>query len=392
MGLLHSPCITAEPNFASLPGFHLMTTLDSVNASNSLFNSQIRNAPSASSHFSSSQGVDNLGVSILSDAAEELCLYVAERIEHKSLDEREIDAESSLNLMKTEDASAYLMHAKAFKEPKQLIDLIRLLWSGQETPKELALRTGCSRAEEYALLQYAVQEGMAHGAHRSILDGLREDLLELELHHGPEIRSSLNTIHATSEFGETREKVLTFQKTYRDVVLGQPSLAKTLNILLERLAGLDGVEFLRGLHGMIKAAGQDLAALRPSCDMKRLQLLIQDLYHLEVATTFVEGCQTASADMARIHGCTAIRPVPLMQDLVAITDEKWVAANRFINLAKKFDAMTPTAQLAFLSATHNLMRTLPVKVYPDTDARWKILGASQEALDAAIDIEDAERS
>lgn len=339
--------------------------------------------------FRGEQAVVDNGTSVLGDAAEELCLYVAEQVEHKSLDEREIKAEAPVEDMHIEEIMAYLELAKRFDDPQKLVELAKRLQSPQDNPRELARRESRDPTEQYVLLQYALQDGVKNGASSEVLDNLGEALAELEIDHGPQIRSGLNTIATASEFGADPGEVAAFQSTYHDVVLGEATLAQTLGITLERLSGREGDDFGRGLHGLIKALGQDLAAARPSVDPARLQALVQDLYHLEVAATVMAECRELTANLAARHGCTGVEPLGLMTNLVAVTEEKWVSASRFSGLAAKFGVIDVGAQIAFLSGTRNLMRELPVKVYPDPDTRRSILDAAQEALDRAIDLEES---
>lgn len=201
--------------------------------------------------------------------------------------------------------------------------------SGQESPKQLACQETRDPTGQYLLLQYALQDGLKNGTGEEILDTLREALADLEMDHGPQIRSNLNTIGAAGEFGADRESIEAFQTTYRDVVLGEATLAQTLKLVLERLSGKEGEDFGRGLQGLIKALGQDLAAARPSTESNRLQSLVQDLYQLEVTATVVDNCRELGKTLAARHGVTSFPAIDLMKELVGVTGEKWVSASRF---------------------------------------------------------------
>ena len=220
---------------------------------------------------------------------------------------------------------------------------------------------------------------------REALAALREALDDLEMEHGPRIRADANTIAAAGEGARGSADVAQFQATYRDVVLGNPSLAGTLKLALERFG--DG-DFAAGLSRLIQALGQDLAAARPSGDPTRLQNLVQDLYHLGVAATVLDASRELHAKIGEQHGALSGSPVALMQDLVGISAEKWVSGNRFTALAEKFGATGVEAQIHFLTGIKLLMRDLPVKVFVDADQRQTIFQAAQDALDAAIDRED----
>lgn len=326
--------------------------------------------------------------SVLTDAAEELSLYAAEKLEHKSLDEREVETEKPIDLMHIDEIAAYLEAAKLLDNPQELTRVAKQLQSGQGNPRELARRESRDPTQQYMLLQYAAQDGLKNGTAPEILDELLDALADLEVEYGPQIRSDLNTIGAASEFAAGPGGIAAFQDAYQDVVLGEASLAQTLTVVVSKLGGESGEGFVRGLQGLIKALGQDLAATRPSVDANRLQSLVQDLYHLEVASTVVDGCRKLAGELAAKHATPGIDPAALMKELVAVTGEKWVSASRFAALAEKFGVRDVGAQIAFQAGVRALMRELPVKIFPDADARQAVLNASQEALDRAIDLEE----
>jgi type III secretion protein W len=166
-------------------------------------------------------------------------------------------------------------------------------------------------------------------------------------------------------------------------VLGESSLAKTLALALERFGGQD---IGRGLRQLIQALGQDLAAARPSASPDRLQALMQDLYQLGTAVTVLEGCAELAEKMGREHGA-AVSSERLMQDLVNVSNEKWVSESRFSGLAGTHGVSTVEGRIAFLSGVRAVLKDLPISVYADSDTRQSVLNAAQLALDAAIDEE-----
>ena len=330
------------------------------------------------------------GASVLANSPEELSFYAAEGVEDKTLEERTVNAERPIELMRLQEIMAYLEATQSFDDPKKLVYLAKRMQSGEGNPQELARQESDDPTEQYVLLQYALQDGLQNGISEKILDSLRDALLDLEIEHGPQIRCGLNTIGAATEVGADRATISAFQSTYRDAVLGGATLQQTLATAIERLAGKNGEDFERGLKGLIKAGGQDLAAARPSTDPVRLQSMVQDLYHLEVACTVMEGCKELSATMLTKHGVGDVQPVAMMKDLVAIAGEKWVNAGRFTEAASRFGASDVEPQIAFLAATKGLMRDMPIKIFSDDDTRRSILDAAQEALDQAIDLEEEE--
>ncbi len=84
----------------------------------------------------------------------------------------------------------------------------------------------------------------------------------------------------------------------------------------------------------------------------------------------------------------ARRAEDLLQDIVSASGERWSNPGRFNAIADKYGAADPTPRVWFLSATKTLIKSLPIKVFSDTDARSNVLDAAQGALDTAIELEE----
>lgn len=326
--------------------------------------------------------------SALADAAEEISMHNSENVEKKTFGERACKAESSIDIQKIEDISAYLDAAKCFDDPKKLADLAKRMQSGQEHPGELARQQTRDPAQQFMLLQYALVDGERAGAAAEGLNDIRDALAELEMNSGPQIRAGLNTMGVAAGQSDSAQGIATFQGTYRDVVLGDSSLSQTLKLVLDRLGGPQGEDLAKGLQGMIKALGSDLSAARPSIDGNRLHALVQDLYQLEVAVTVMDNCRELAAKLAQDHATPGLQPMALMHEMIAVTGEKWVSAPRFTGMAEKQGVRAVDAQITFHMATKVMLRELPPKVFSDPDSRQSILSAAQDALDAAIDKEE----
>ena len=83
------------------------------------------------------------------------------------------------------------------------------------------------------------------------------------------------------------------------------------------------------------------------------------------------------------------KALELMKELVMLTGEKWVSASRFTGMADRWGIDDPTVRVTFIAGVREILRTIPVQVFADADVRQSILNAAQEALDAAIDEEEA---
>ena len=325
--------------------------------------------------------------SMLTDAAEEISMHYAEKVESKHSSERRKEVRPTFEVMRVEAIMAYMDAAKACDDAAQLEQLAKRMLLGQGDPAQQARQAFDEPTSQFMALHYALQQGERDGAEGDILETLREALQDLEMLHGPAIRADINTLGTAAEAGASRLDIVQFQATYRDVVLGESSLAQTLKLALERFGDQD---FSLGLQRLTQALGQDLAAARPSCAPARLHSLVTDLFHLGVVTTVLDGCRQLQTLLADKHGITGMTPFVLMRGLVDVSAEKWVAAQRFTTLSERCGVHEPEPQVHFLTAVKLLLREMPVQVFLDGDQRQSVFAAVQEALDAAIDREEEE--
>ena len=323
-------------------------------------------------------------VSSLGDAAEEISLHMAEKVENKHHAQRKIKSERPMELMRLEEILEMLQQTKDPDAQAKLEELAASLLAGKGGPRQQAAQAFGDVSQQYLALQYTLRKGERDGAGPELLESLRDALADLEIESGPQIRAGLNTLDSAGAFASSAQGVRDFQNTYRDIVLGEDSLGKVLNMALNRFGGKD---VGRGLQQLIQALGQDLAATRPSVSPQRLQALTGDLYHLQVAVTVLDGCAGLSEDL-RAKSQGAPDGERLMRDLVGLTGEKWLNDSRLTTLAQQHGIASPDGQVTFLSGVKSLMGNLPIEVFPDAEARQGVLNAIQGALDMAIDAED----
>ena len=322
-------------------------------------------------------------ISSLGDAAEEISLHMAEKTESKHHAERKVKSERPTELMQAAEILEMLQQTQDPNAQAKLEALVTKLLSGNGSIRQQTAQAFGDVSQQYLALQYALRQGEQSGASAELLESLRDALADLEIESGPQIRAGLNTLDSAAAFADNAPSFQAFQDTYRDIVLGENSLGKTLELALTRF-GNQNID--RGLKQLVLALGQDLAAARPSISTSRLQALSSDLYHLQVAVTVLDGCASLSEEL-RSKGQGQPDSERLMQELVTITGEKWLNESRFTSLAKQHGAILPEARVAFLAGTKTLLRDLPVQVFSDADARQSTLNALQDALDIAIEEE-----
>lgn len=324
------------------------------------------------------------GTVSLEDSAEEIGLYMEEVTETKHHSERRIKPSRTMVLMQPAEIIEMLEQGHDPDTQAKLEVLVAKLLTGHALPRREASQAFEDVSQQYLALQYALHKGEQEGASVERLESLRDALSDLEIDSGPQIRAGLNSLGSASAFASDAAGVQTFQNTYRDIVLGENSLSKTLGLALERFGGKD---VARGLQQLIAALGQDLSSTRPSTSPNRLQALTTDLYHLQVAATVLEGCTDLSSSL-QAKELGAPDSERLMRDLVHLTGEKWLDQSRMSSLTQQHGISSPEGCVSFLSGVKFLLRELPIQVFLDNDARQATLDAVQDALDIAIDEED----
>ncbi|MET4580091.1 type III secretion system gatekeeper subunit SctW [Ottowia thiooxydans] len=325
--------------------------------------------------------------SMLAEAAEEISMHFAESAESRHVAERKKELARPRSLMNPDAIESYIEDTEEEEGgSEKLLMLVKRVMSGQGDPGMHARGLFTRPTAQYLALQYALQEGEKQGASGQTLENLHQGLEDLEMEFGPRIRAELNTIEVAKEGAPGPAGVVQFQAAYVDLVLGHATLAGALKLVLDQF-GESGLE--AGLSRLQRALGQDLAAARPSTEPAHLQNLVQDLYHLSVATTVLDGCHELLAQQkARFGLAEQGQAIALMKDLVSLSSESWVSSDRFVRLAEKVGAQDVEPQINFLTGVKGLLRQIPPKVFADLDQRQSVFNAAQDALDAAIDRED----
>jgi type III secretion protein W len=216
----------------------------------------------------------------------------------------------------------------------------------------------------------------------------REAAAELYAEYGKQIHADLNTFAAVKDL--SGQDAAQFRSDYREVVMGEATVADTLRRLVDMVPDGEHDRFDTVLDTMREALGLDLAAARPSGDPVRLQALVTDLAHMKVIRTVIDQCAELSTTLTRRHGLSpAVSATRMTRELLALTADRWVDASRVTRIADDLGAADPPeAAVHLLTGARNALRELPVQVYSSTDARQTLLDAAQGALDHAIDREE----
>lgn len=325
--------------------------------------------------------------SLLADAAEEMTFAQAEHEETKEVSERRVRSAGSTQIPQIQEIMAYLELLGDRDDQAKLEELTSKLRESRGFGGGQAARDAFGDVSQqflalgYALRRFEDEDDAAAAA------TLREELEALVEDHGPAIQAGLNSAGAANAFaGGDAGRAAGFRECYRETVLGRESLGDTFNAILERFGAADT---RRSIAFLIRAAGDDLAARGPSTAPAELRSIIEDLYQLEVLATVMEGCQALGEALARDFGVGPVDAERLTKNLIDLAGERWVSGDRVAALARDFQVREVDARIAFLTRTKVVLRDMPPKVFAEPESRDKLLRAAQDALDAAIEEEDA---
>lgn len=79
----------------------------------------------------------------------------------------------------------------------------------------------------------------------------------------------------------------------------------------------------------------------------------------------------------------------LMKEILPLKDQRWVDGAKVTAVVDRLGIRHVEARIYFLRELLSIIRRLPEKIYATPDDRFRLLAATQEALDRAVDEEEA---
>ncbi len=327
--------------------------------------------------------------SILSDAREEMTFVMASRIETRSMGQRQIGGAGGARRLRAEQINDYLKATHLLQDSDDRAEVLRRMQTSRR-PRDAAARESRTPAHQFVLLQMALDDAVGRDMPAAVQLALQDALDELDQLAGSQIQAGLNSAQSAAGFEPTAQGVQNFQQAYADIVLGEPTFAQTFEVVLQRLSGARGDDFERGLQALLHALGADLSATQSSCDPRRLNALVKDVHEMQIASTVLLDCRNLSQDVIQRLGIP-LDPLELMKVLVSLTSERWVQPGRLVEMAARFRVAGLPERLWFHRCTRKVLRDMPVRVFPDAEARNNILGSAQSAYDETVAEEEKRR-
>ena len=80
----------------------------------------------------------------------------------------------------------------------------------------------------------------------------------------------------------------------------------------------------------------------------------------------------------------------LLSSLLELAEASWLSSAQVEKIVREQNLRSTEAEIYFLRELADLIRALPLKIFKDPEQRLKMVDAVQEALDKAIEREEAE--
>jgi len=77
-----------------------------------------------------------------------------------------------------------------------------------------------------------------------------------------------------------------------------------------------------------------------------------------------------------------------MREILPLKDQRWVDGAKILAVVDSLNIRGDEARIYFLRELHGIVRRLPLKVFSDEEARFRLITAVQNALDTAVDEEE----
>ena len=332
-------------------------------------------------------------LSMIEEAAEEVGMEAEERMDRR-LEERrgshgrtESPKKSAMTSLLTGESEA-AAQSESILDREELEDYVRYLEDHRSSSEKEVLEEAERRFADVSDQYQAMAEAGTLLGDREENAGLREALDRAEANlletSGPAVRAGLNIVEAalalaSSGFAPVDE----IRDFYRKSILDFASVADLYEKIIKRFGK---EKFQTSVEFLLRASGQDLESAGPSISKEQLRSVTDQLYDVEVLGNMHRNLsdlldRTRELFKQGLHA----EAFDLMSEILRLTGERWIRAEHFEQMLEKAEIADLHASIYFLTALREQIRLIPLKVYPSTESRGKMLDAAQLALDAIVE-------
>lgn len=355
---------------------------------------EMRAGPSASAGtqaasgtlFGSAAAVADDPMSLLADAAEELT-FAVDGTEDCEAEDRAEEQEDVRNERLRALLKKILEHDGRIQAVNELHDHLGSQQEGRREAMRMLRRFFPDPTESWLVLTMLLDDlEKPEGGDPKAAGRVRELMADLEAAEGPALRAGLRGMENAAGF-EDLGTPTELGALYRKAVLDFSGIEDLYAHVLEKCGG----SFDAGADFISKALGADLASDAPSADRAHLEYVNANLGRMRSLRSAHAICERMLARWADVHGVAGcpVKDMDLLGAVVALRGESFISPDRFARLAEKAGADNPERKVLFLQELLSAARSLPPVLFDGNEGRMRVIDAVQDAVDAAVDAEDA---
>lgn len=338
--------------------------------------------------------------SLLAEAAEEMTFIL-----HEHTMEQEADLEEMAEEHKSEE---HHERAKKYHELMQqntgkvhrleaMQDYLNSRKERRDAAREM-MRFFTNPADLFAALGFIFQtldeeipslSGQEAEEKRIQASNVQRMMDELDDEYGPQITATiLGTLEAQRY--ESLASAESLSELYTDTVCRFAGVKEVFGFVRNEYgeAGFD-----KAMEYLFRTIGADLASDRPSMGVTHLENVHANLDRVRLLQNACIQCESLLSRWETTHGIANARELlPSLRmagRLVDLNEVNYLGAMHIESLTSEITPKDPEQEVLLLQDILGAIRNLPVRLFTDEQGRMKVLAAAQQAVDKAIEHEDA---
>lgn len=260
---------------------------------------------------------------------------------------------------------------------------------GKDFALHAALRRFPDPSDAWAALDES-RNALEAAGDTQTLAAVNHALDTLDRTQGQRIRAGMQGVLASAGHRDV-DSAVGLRNFYRDTVCDFSSVNEVFSHILEQYGAL---RMEKALDFLSDALGRDMASDLPSLEPAHLVQINTGLGQVHLLQSAYGLCDTMMARWENVHGVKGVRdgslsPQELLGRLVALRQEKFVGSVHVGRITA--DAKIPDIEheVLFLQELLGTVRTFPSQLFDDDAGRMRVLNAVQQAVDSAVEKEDA---
>ncbi|MBO8416312.1 MAG: TyeA family type III secretion system gatekeeper subunit [Proteobacteria bacterium] len=277
------------------------------------------------------------------------------------------------SVMQTENAEKHNLLNKLKEQNKVSAEEILKALSG--------FKSHCS--SDYAFLLNAAEQELDPDF-KALLEQAASQLFT---EHEADIKAAANSLTALE--GQDFAPALALSQTYSELAASRHEPADLLSYI-EKQYGKENIS--SGIDAMFKALAADLAASSPSHETGLLNDLASSLGKTKTLHTSLRQTENFVDRLQRVHHFPIkdLKAGALLEDCLKLSTARFVTAPQVHQLYNKNVVLKdPEQEVLAAQELFSLLRTLPLELFDNLEARNRLVDGTQKLVDDLIDKEDA---